>query len=104
MQKGPDGSTKLIKIGCTSKLTDHINKDKEKNTILTNENDIIVIDFGNVGEVFYLHFESIYEQVMTKMTESEELSVFQCLLFRAIHLDEGWKLGAKKNIMLQTDA
>ena len=93
--------SKITKFGCTSNLRKRIDYDKEKNTILTDENYIIVIDFGNVGEVFYSQFESIYELVMTEMTKSKELSIFQHLFFRAIHLDEGWKLGAKKHIMLQ---
>ena len=70
-------------------------------TILTNDNYIRMNDFDNVGIDFYSHWELEYEQVMTKMTESKKLSIFQCLLFRALHLDKGWKLGAKKCIMLQ---
>ena len=58
-------------------------------------------DFDNVGKVFYSHWEFEYEQMMTKMMEGKELSIFQRLLFRALHLDKGWKLGAKKSIMLQ---
>ena len=70
-------------------------------TILTNDNYIRMNDFDNVGIDFYSHWELEYEQVMTEMTESKKLSIFQRLLFRALHLDEGWKLGAKKSIMLQ---
>ena len=95
--KDPDGSTEITKIGCTIAFRDRIIKwDKEKNTMLY----FRLIDFDNVGIDFYLHCESIYELVMTEMTESKELSIFQRLLFRALHLDKGWKLGAKKSIML----
>ena len=99
--KNPDGSTKIIKIGCTGRLKDRINKDKEKNIILTDDDYILMLDFGNVGIDFYLHCESKYKHVMTEMTGSKDLSIFQHLLFRAIHFDEGWRLGAKKSIMLQ---
>ena len=91
----------ITKIGSTGGFKDRIAFYKKDSSAGSNLYHMCVMDFDNLGEVFYEQCEVLYDKVMKEMCENDKLSSFHRRLFRAIHEEEGWKLGGKKNTMLQ---
>ncbi len=93
------------KIGSTSCFRDRVERDikemEQKNIRITEDDYVLVCDFDNVDLEFNSHLENEYEKFMKTMTNDENISPGQRRFFKALHLHEGDKLGAKRSIMLQ---
>ena len=89
------------KYGSRSRLRERIKKDTKKNPEFKEKDYQMILDFDNITNELYIHFESIYVKFTTAMMTDERLRPSHRCIFKALILDDGDKLGPKKSVMLQ---